>query len=200
MDFLQFASKTFNKPIIPLWLFCIVVVPLFLVKLTPLFDFFYKVYQDSKKTKRESYKEAEPKMNNLKEKQESFFICLINLKNKIDKNSVNKNDIQQFNSKFDDLLGDLMFLCDGVKSGYVAKNTHLSNTINSILKHKHDKKDNMIVDVYNCLKKAYSKIGIDFREPLRIKTYDILFSTYRANFSIWTRFRGFFSDKVFNIN
>lgn len=199
MDFLQFASKTFNKPI-PLWLFCLVVIPLFVVKLTPLFDFLYKVYQDSKKAKRENYKDAEPKMNSLKEKQESFFICLINLKNKINNNSIIQDDIQQFNSKFDDLLNDLMFICDGVKAGCLAKNTHLSNTINAILKHKHDKKDNMIVDAYNSLKKAYIKIGIDFKQPLRMKTYDILFSTYRANFSIWTRFRGLFSDKVFDIN
>jgi len=199
MDFLQFGSKTFNKSI-PLWLFCIVVVPLFLVKLTPLFDFLYKIYQDGKKSKRENYKDAEPKMNNLKEKQESFFKSLIKLKKGIDDNSIKQKDIQEFNSKIDDLFGDLLFICDGIESGCVAKNTHLTNTINHVLKHKHDKKDNLIVDAHNSLKNAYAKIGIDFKQPIRINTYDILFRVYRANFSFWTRFRGFFSKKVFNID
>lgn len=199
MDFLQFASNTFKKPI-PLWLFCVVVIPLFLVKLTPLFDFFYKVYQDGKKAKKENYKDAEPKMNNLKEKQESFFKSLIRLKNRIDNSSITQKDIQEFTSKVDDLLGDLLFICDGIESGCLAKNTHLTNTINTLLKHKHDKKDNMIIDTHNSLKNAYSGIGIDFKQPARIDTYDILFRVYRSNFSCWTRFRGFFCNKVFNIN
>jgi hypothetical protein len=138
--------------------------------------------------KKENYKDAEPKMNNLKEKQESFFKALIKLKKHIDNDSITQKNIQEFISKVDDLLEDLLFICDGVENGCLAKNTHLTKTINALLKHKHDKKDNMITDTHNSLKNAFTKIGIDFKEPLRIDAYDILFRVYRRNFSFWTRF------------
>jgi hypothetical protein len=132
--------KFFLNKQIPLWLTLIISVPLFLVKLTPLFDLFYKIYKDKKDRQERHFKEIEGRISDLQNKMTNLLQSASKLKS-----NKTKSNIENLCQVSDHFFNDLEIICEGINRGFIMHNNICKNVIYEVLKHKYDKEDNMII-------------------------------------------------------
>ena len=175
---------------IPLWIAIIIGVSILLNCFLPFFKFRYEMYKDKRDEKRENFLKAINAMGDLNKSLGEFAAFINDLKsNKIETSDLTKYVI------IDKFLENLMTICDGVEQGFMTKTGNISQNLNCVLKHKYDKRDNLIIDVYNAVK----KVDKSFNEPLRIDEYDVLFRVYKSGFPFHKRLIGLFYTKIFDI-
>jgi len=182
--------KFFINKQIPLWLTLIICVPLFLVKLTPLFDLFYKIYKDKKDRQEKHFKEVEGRISDLQNKMTN----LLQSTNKLKSNKT-KSNIENLCQVSDNFFNDLEIICEGINRGFIMRNNVCKNVIYEVLKHKYDKEDNMIADCYNILYNMNRQYNI-ILPPLRITKYRQIFICYKQTLPLWRRIIGLFCNKV----
>jgi len=203
---LKNAYELVEQGKIPIWLLVIFIVSIIVnilltvsKTLIPYFQYRLEKYKIKKEEERKSFENAERRIGDLKERKKGFVSELTNLSNKIKEGSINQDSLNRSISVFDDFFDDIMIICEGVEKGFVAKTGNVNNIVTAILKHKYDKKDNLIVDIHNAIKKSYTKLNMSFDEPVRISKYEILFRSYKKNLPFYKRFFGIFIKKALDI-
>ncbi len=182
--------KLFLNKQIPLWLTLIIGIPLFLVKLTPLFDFFYKIYKDKKDRQERHFKEVENRISDLQNKMTN----LLQSANKLKSNKT-KSNIENLCQVADKFFNDLEIICEGINRGFIMRNDICKNVIYEVLYHKYDKQDNMIRYCYNILCNANRQHNITL-PPLRITKYRQIFVCYKQTLPFWRRIVGIIFNKA----
>ena len=141
--------KTYNlvkSGQIPLWLVIIIAGSFLLNFLLPFFKFRHEIDKAKRDEERKNFLEAKSAIGDLKQRREEFVAYINDLVTKIKSNKIKNSDLAKYEI-IDNFFDDLMTICDGVERGFTTKTGNISNMINCILKHKYDKKDNLIIDL-----------------------------------------------------
>jgi len=178
---------------IPLWIVLLLTLPLYFVKLTPLFDFLHKIKQDKKEDKRKNFKAILETAGDLLLKQE---MCLNSVESL--KQDRTMENIKKCSSIFDAYFHTISDICDGVTQNLIANSSNIKNIVNNIMECQFNEKDNMITKIYGILESTYKDNNLKLPN-LRISEYQNIFKVYKLQFPLHRRLIAVFYKPILNI-